>query len=188
LRDRVKFIPMIIVSGGSRTFHAYAMRFRLIGLHGLASHFEFGSVASVKLFGIPDASSRLPYKFHRRATRASLFIVSLFRYLAPARLDTTRCSSIIYKHIEARTGWEKFHADRHARAVIRAQHFIRKPCRNPPWIQDGEFSRYGPPLCVLTRFRAFHDRSFWAFFNRRCGLLRPSKDDVGLPRHRDHEA
>jgi hypothetical protein len=85
------------------------------------------------------------------------------------------------------TGWEKFPADRHTCAVIRAQHFIRKPCRNSAWTRDGEFSRYGLPLCVLTRFRAFHDRSFWAFFNRRCGLLRPSKDDVGLPRHRDYE-
>lgn len=29
--------------------------------------------------------------------------------------------------------------------------------------EDDEPSRYGPPLCVLTRFRAFHGRSLWAF-------------------------
>lgn len=31
------------------------------------------------------------------------------------------------------------------------------------WIQNSEPSRYGLPLCVLTRFRAFHGRSLWAF-------------------------
>lgn len=53
-----------------------------------------------------------------------------------------------------------------------------------------EPSRYGLPLCVLTRFRAFHGRSLWAFLGPagERGLLRPLKNDLGLPRRRDCEA